>query len=611
MASELREKYQSDKTLMNLLSDLKIRLYPENCSCLICNGKINLLKTDSKTCYSFNLGKFTLISGCSFCTAHKYFSAKPSQIIRYESNLAAMIVEKGYRVTFDLVVKVGRLRYNDHRQLCEIQAYLKCSSARMDLPLSTIGLIAKRFLDFSRLLHQSREPEIREDIRANGGYFLHFDGSTEQKCGRCSLVLMDSRSGHILESSMVESENYDTIREALEKVRVKYGSPLTVISDLRSGFVRACVTVFGKDVKHILCHYHFLRTFKDEFNQNHQFTKRCMTQKWQLQAGLAKQLKGLRELKTKAGYPKELNTLGKIEQYWDKTADTLGAYRYALRWILNYQQDSSGKGVPFDLPFLDLYNRLIAGKKFIDTIFAESSAEMRLNYYRHGFCLVVEKTKKLGHNEAGFRKAIRQLEYARTWFNKLRAVLFLQSQIEQDRPLAPLSRQYRLTSEEAKSLPQRLNGFLRSLKREQQQHCKNPDRMTFLNNLSDQVEKYQNNLHVPILSVTINGKEVLLVPPRTNNDLERLFRFVKSLLRRCSGRNKLPKEFGSVGALLPYYITMRGHPIFRDIFNDDCRLAGEFAKLFTKPWQPPKNLVALPQKSETVDDERQVAALGG
>ena len=186
----------------------------------------------------------------------------------------------------------------------------------------------------------------------------------------------------------------------------------------------------------------------------------------------------------------------------------------------------------------------------------------------------------------------------------------MESQIEDDRPLAPLSKQYRLTTEEAKRIPQRLNGFLRSVKRELQ-HCKHSARIAFLENLRDQLEKYQDNLHVPILSVTIDGKEILLVPPRTNNYLESLFRFIKSLLRRCSGRSKLPKEFGSVGALLPYYLTMRDHTIFRDIFNDDCRLAGEFAKLFAKPWQPPKNLVALPQKSANVVDERQLAALRG
>ena len=106
-----------------MLSNLKIRLYPELASCLICGKKTNLLKTDAKTCYSFELGKFTLISGSSFCADHKYFSDKPNQVIRYESDLAAMIVDKGYRVAFDLVVKIGRLRYDDHRQLREIKGF--------------------------------------------------------------------------------------------------------------------------------------------------------------------------------------------------------------------------------------------------------------------------------------------------------------------------------------------------------------------------------------------------------------------------------------------------------------------------------------------------------
>jgi hypothetical protein len=566
---------------------------------LICGKKTNLLKTDNKTCYSFDLGKFTLISGCTFCADHKYFSEVPNQIIRYESNLAAMIVDKGYRVTFDLVVKVGRLRYDDHRQLQEIQAYLKCSSAKIALSLSTIGMIAKRFLDFCRLLHQSRESDISKEIDANGGYFLHFDGSTEQRCGLCALVLMDSRSGHILESLMVQSEKYDTIKAALDRVRTKYGNPLAVISDLRSGFLRACIAAFDQGVIHILCHYHYLRTFKDAFTKNHSFINTCMTKKWQLQARLAKQLSSLQEIKPNAGYPNELKTVGEIEDYLEKTGDVLGTYKYVLRWILNFKTDSSGKGVPFDLPYLDLYYRFVLGKQIIDKIFAESSIEMRLKYYRHGFCQVVEKTKKLGYGEPGFRKALRQLEYAHKWFNKLRAVLFMEAQMEDEKPLAPLSKKYRLTEQEAERIPGRLKGFLDSLKRELST-CKHKARRAFLKNLQNQVEKYQDNLHVPMIAVTVKEKEIQTVPPRTNNCLESLFRFVKSLLRRCSGRSKLPKEFESVGALLPYYITMRDHPTFRDIFKDDRKLAEEFAKLFDEQWQPPDNLATLPKKS-TID----------
>jgi hypothetical protein len=601
--------FQNNKEILSSLSNLNIRLYPENPFCLICGKKTYLLKTDGKTCYSFELGKFTLISGYNFCDDHKYFSEPPNQVIRYESDLAALIVDKGYRVAFDLVVKIGRFRFDNHRQLQEIQAFLKCSLAEIDLPISTIGVIAKRFLEFCKLFHKRHESEIRADIQANGGYFLHFDGSTEQRCGQCSLILLDSRSGHVLESIMVESEKYDIVKTALEKVKTKYGAPLAIISDLRAGFLRACTGVFGKDILHILCHYHFLRTFRDDFKQQHLFIKKCQTKKWQLQAGIRKQWKSLKEIKPKAGYPKKLKTIAEIEKYWDKTGDILGAYRYVLVWVLNFKQDSSGKGVPFDLPYLDLFNRFITGKKLIEQIFTKAPIETRFKYYRHGFCTVVKKTKKLGYCEPGFRKAIRQLEYAHKWFNKLRAVLFLEAQVDNnDHLLAPLSKKYRLTKEEAGKIPQRLEGYIKALEKELSK-CKNPDRKSLLERFKKQVETYQNNLHVPVLTIIIDGKEILLVPPRTNNCLESFFRFVKSLLRRCTGCSKLPKVFGSVGALLPYYLTMKDHKIFKNIFNDDYRLAEEFSKLFAKQFQPPENLISFPKKSTNIVNEMPPIAL--
>ena len=233
--------------------------------------------------------------------------------------------------------------------------------------------------------------------------------------------------------------------------------------------------------------------------------------------------------------------------------------------------------MPFDLPFVDLYHRLLAGKDLIDRIFAAATGELRMKYYLHGFCAVQEKTNNLGHNEAGFRKALNHLQYAKKWFQKLRAVLYLEGQSEEDRDLAPLSKMYHLTTEEAEMIPLRLSGFLQSVTQELS-CCKHPDRRAFLEKMQGQVKKYRPNLRLPTNSITIDGKESLLVPPRTNNCMETQFRYIKSLLRRCTGRSKLPKEFGSVGALLPYYLTMRAHPSFKAIFQNDQSLADEFAR---------------------------------
>jgi len=395
---------------------------------------------------------------------------------------------------------------------------------------------------------------------------------------------------------MIDSESRDAIRKALKRMLSRYGRPLTVVSDLRHGFVSTCIEAFGESVNHVLCHYHFLRTFRDRFNDDHQFLKSCITNKWQLQAGLRKQLKELPPKKAKDGYPRELKTIDQIEKLWNETGDTLEAYRYTLHWILNYKQDSSGKGLPFDLPFLDLFHRLSKGKVLIDKIFKVAPSPLRMKHYLHGFCRVLDKTKQIGANEKGFRKSVRNLEFARKWFDRLRAVLYLEGQLEAERPLAPLSKQYRLTREEARRIPLRLRGYLNSVKRELKR-CKHADRRAFLESAKSQIEKYRHNLHVPLIQVTIDGKEQFFVPPRTNNCLETIFRTVKALLRRCTGRSKLPKEFGSVGDKLPYYLLMKDHPTFKEIFNDDRRLAEEFAKLFARPWQPPENLVPLPRKS--------------
>lgn len=178
---ELRIKFSHDEKIYRNLSNLTIRLDPESHKCVICGQKTNLLKTSGKTCYSFYFGKFVLIEGFLFCKDHKYAAINSNKVLKYHSHLATEIVDKGYKVTFDLLVKIGTLRYSDHRQLEEIQVFLKCSSSRIDLPISTIGMISKRFLEFCKLFHKKYEYKIKEDIKCNGGFILNFDGTTEKQ----------------------------------------------------------------------------------------------------------------------------------------------------------------------------------------------------------------------------------------------------------------------------------------------------------------------------------------------------------------------------------------------------------------------------------------------
>ena len=100
-----------------------------------------------------------------------------------------------------------------------------------------------------------------------------------------------------------------------------------------------------------------------------------------------------------------------------------------------------------------------------------------------------------------------------------------------------------------------------------------------------QTKKHCKNLTVPILTVKINKKPKTYIPYRTNNFLETSFRSDKSLIRRQTGRSKLPREFGSVGALLPYYESMKKHKTFRFFFDDAEKLAKEFARIAENDWR--------------------------
>ena len=602
---DLRIKYQNNEKVFNELSYCTIRLYPEE-SCIICNKKTKLLKTSSKDCYSFRFGKFRLIEGFVFCQDHKYISENSGQILKYYSQLAIEIVDRGYRITIDLVVKVGLLRYRDNRQLEEIQSFLKCSSARIDLPISTIGLVAKRFLEYCKLLNEKYEFKIKNDINSNGGYIAHFDGTTEKMSGVINFVVMDSLTEHILISEMIESENYGNVTQILRKIKFRYGNPLTTISDLKPGFLSASKDSFDNNVPHKFCDFHFLKTFKNVFNQDHSFIKKRLCSSWKITSKLQKQLKSINK---PTGKRKIYKNLKDIEKYWQETNNVSETYRLVLQWILGFKQASSGKGLPFDVPYLELYERLIKGKKFIDTI--GTKTDISIEKHRRNFDILIERMDYSQEWNPQFKKSVRMLKFARKWFTKLRGVLLLGSLQDKQDPLAPLSKRYKLTEEEARAIPQNINKYLEEIEAAISL-CKNPDKVKILIKFRDQTKKYQNNLKIPLIAVLVAGVVKTIIPSRTNNCLESFFRLIKALLRRNTGRSALTKEFSSVGALLPYYISMKNHKTFKSIFESEDRLIEEFAAINKDKWNIQDNVVNLGREfsnNDKISDEN-LAATG-
>jgi hypothetical protein len=132
--------------------------------------------------------------------------------------------------------------------------------------------------------------------------------------------------------------------------------------------------------------------------------------------------------------------------------------------------------------------------------------------------------------------------------------------------------------------------------------CKNIKKKELLIKFQKQTKKYQKNLAVPILTVMIDGKAEMFIPYRTNNFLETSFRSDKTIIRRQTGRSKLPREFGSVGALLPYYKSMKNHRTFQHFFDDAKKLAKEFANLIENDFSIPENIYGLTKEQYLAGD---------
>ena len=517
-----------------------------------------------------------MIEGFFFCNDHKYVSEDSNRILKYHSQLATQIVDRGFQVTIDMVVKIGLLRYRDHLQLGEIRTFLKCSPAKIDFPISTIGVIAKRFLEFCKLFHKKYEYKIKDDISANGGFIAHYDGTTEKMSSVINFVIKDSLSGHILISEMISSESYAEVSPILRKVKFKYGYPLVTVSDLKPGFLSVSKDCFDRKTPHKFCDYHFLRTFKVDFVSDHSFIKTRLCKTWKVTSSLKKQLASIEQVEKKA-----YTHFDEIEKYWNDSKNVLQTYRLVLLWILKFKQASSGKGIPFDLPYLDLYDRLIQGKKFIDIIVVEADISIKQHYC--DFNILIKKVENTRYWSSKFRKSIKMLKFSRKWFTKLRGVLMLGILQDKQDSLAPLSKRYRLTEEEARSIPENIKSFLERIETKISS-CKNHERIKILARFRDQTKKYQDNLKIPLIIRTVGGIEKTIIPPRTNNCLESFFRLIKSLLRRNTGRSILTKEFASVGALLPYYVSMKNHKTFKSVFADEEKLSEEFAMIIKEKY---------------------------
>ncbi len=89
-----------------------------------------------------------------------------------------MIVPAGSNFAYNVLVEVGKLRFNETRQVAEIQLILLQKHA-IKISTSEVEVLINNFLFYLTAVHEQSSDLIKQYIEKQGGYILHLDATCE------------------------------------------------------------------------------------------------------------------------------------------------------------------------------------------------------------------------------------------------------------------------------------------------------------------------------------------------------------------------------------------------------------------------------------------------
>lgn len=227
-----------------------IHFRPEVEMCPFCGNRLKVKKTSvGRLVHTLHIGGFlvheTLLS-CELCdNPRTYRSEELQRIFPEKSNFG-----------YDVLVYAGRRLFLDNRPLGEVKAELGVKNVLISE--SEVDFLGKKFIGYLTVAHRRAASRLREAISRNGGYILHVDATCEGG-GPMLLSGMDSITSTVLWNRKIPTEKADHVVPFLREIDKLYGHPLLVVMDMSNGFENAVREVFGKSIRMLICHFHFLR----------------------------------------------------------------------------------------------------------------------------------------------------------------------------------------------------------------------------------------------------------------------------------------------------------------------------------------------------------------
>lgn len=527
---------------------------------------------------AIGIGTFIAHETTMYCPQHPGIGA-------FKSTELPMIVPADSNFAYNVLVEVGKLRFNENRQVAEIQLILLEKHA-IKISTSEVEVLINNFLFYLTAVHQQNNDLIRQYIEKQGGYILHLDATCEGDSPKL-VSSIDPVSGFVLYSAKLKSENKDDLIGFLEEIKKRLGVPLAVVSDMAEAIKSAVKSVFG-DIAHYICHFHFLKAIGLTLFDNECSALRIALSK----AGILGNLKTSRR---KMGNKFTDIAISEIETFLEKPeqfgktliASELSVY-YLILWILDYGSDADGYGFPFDHRHLSFYNRLKTAYSIIKKVSPFYSIK---NKNCNILWKLYHEIKEIVENSA-LEKKIKQYEIKHSVFSQLRDAL---GTVPRDVNNGLCQMKETGTHAELRTIKRAVANFKTDLK----EKIENTDDKSLGNSFQKIISKlkeHQKRLFSDPLTVYINGEKRIIFILRTNNILEQHFRRFNYWCRRIHGNHSVRRNLENIPEQFPLVENLKNPNYVQLIFGDENKIAEKFAKIDKNIISEMRNNLKIKQK---------------
>ncbi len=593
------------------LQSVLVTVAEEPGPCPVCGGRMGVQKTVSRSGRTLAHGSFEAHETIHYCLGGCRWPS--GSVVTKRAACLSENLPPRQRVGYDVISFVGLQRFVHYRQRDEIRDALL---ANYGLIISTgeLSALQGRFVMYLQRLHVARRNVICQAFASDGGWPLHIDATGEEGRGTLLIAYAGWRRW-VVGAWKIPTEHTEAILPCLQQTEECFGPPVAVVRDLGRAMTRA-VRLFteklGGDVPVLACHQHFLADVGNDLLDSAHGKLRALFRRFKVRPALAKLA---RDLGRKLGADIKRAREGVCD--WQTATDArhtvpsgdagFAVVRALAQWILDYAADGDDLGMPFDRPYLALFDRCTKVRRSLKEFLRRPPYDPRVHKALRRLRDILQPVAA----EIPFLQVARTLRRRAALFDELRCALRLvEKPAGRNQPTTvPASRiSSERTLKELRDIRTAIEELTKDLqeRRTQQKHA--GDQREAINVILKHIDEHGPALWGHVVTLPENAGGGFRVVERTNCRLESLNGDIKRGERRRSGRKRLTQDLEHLPAGAALALNLTDSAYVKLLCGSLKHLGAAFAALDEHdrlqdrdghPTHPPPALFASPTPVET------------